>query len=93
LQGLKQACACTPDPKFFLKFDPIDWQQLELLAKLAPGERMRASVMAHEFATAVLRGTLQRRFPDLSLAELNMMGSKALHIGSGGGGRCFWVKG
>jgi hypothetical protein len=58
---------------FDLKFDPIDWQQLELLAKLTPGERMRASVMAHEFATALLRGTLRRRFPDLSLAELNMM--------------------
>jgi len=35
---------------FDLQFDPIDWQQLELLAKLTPGERMRASVMAHEFA-------------------------------------------
>jgi hypothetical protein len=58
---------------FDLQFDPIDWQQLELLAKLTPGERMRASVMAHEFATALLRGTLRRRFPDLSLAELNMM--------------------
>ena len=40
-----------------LQFDPIDWQQLELLARLTPGERMRASVMAHEFATALLRGT------------------------------------
>lgn len=58
---------------FDLKFDPIDWQQLELLAKLTPGERMRASVMAHEFARALLHGTLRRCFPDLSLAELNMM--------------------
>jgi hypothetical protein len=30
---------------FDLQFDPIDWQQLELLAKLTPGEQMRASVM------------------------------------------------
>ena len=34
---------------------------------------MRASVMAHEFATALLHGTLRRRFPELSLEELNMM--------------------
>ena len=57
---------------FDLNFDPIDWQQLELLSRLTPGERMRASAMAHDFATALLRGTLQRRFPGLSLAELNM---------------------
>jgi len=58
---------------FDLEFEPIDWQQLELLAKLTSGERMRASVMAHEFATALLRGTLRRRFPELSLEELNMI--------------------
>jgi len=52
--------------------DPVDWVQLRLSARLSPGQRIRSAMEAHAFAVAGLRGTLRRRFPDLSDAELNM---------------------
>lgn len=56
-----------------LQLDPIDWEQLRLLAKLTPGERMMAMAQASAFSRALLRGALQTRFPDLPLEEINMM--------------------
>jgi hypothetical protein len=53
-------------------FEPIDWQQLELLARLTPAQRILIGMQARAFAMAGLRGTLRRRFPELSQAELNM---------------------
>lgn len=53
-------------------FDPIDWQQLELLARLTPTQRVLLGMQAQAFARAMLRGTLRRRFPDLAQSELNM---------------------
>ena len=55
-----------------LSFNPIDWQQLELLARLTFAQRVRLGIQAQAFARAMLRGTLCRRFPDLSQSELNM---------------------
>ncbi len=55
-----------------LLFDPIDWQQLELLACLTPAQRVLLGMQAQAFARAALRGTLRRRFPKLSQSELNM---------------------
>ena len=52
--------------------DPIDWVQLQLLARLSPAERVLAGMRAQAFAMAALRGAFQRRFPDLSRSELNM---------------------
>ena len=49
-----------------LQFDPIDWQQLQLLAQLTPAQRTLAMVRAG------LRGTFRRRFPDLSDEEINV---------------------
>lgn len=56
-----------------LQFDPIDWQQMRIMAKLTPGERMLAMAQASAFGHALLRGALQTRFPDRSLHEINMM--------------------
>ena len=53
-------------------FDPIDCQQLELLARLTPAQRILLGMQAQAFARAALRGTLRRRFPELSQSELNM---------------------
>jgi len=53
-------------------FDPIDWQQLELLAHLTPAQRVLLGMQAQAFARAALRGTLRHRFPELSQSELNM---------------------
>jgi hypothetical protein len=52
--------------------DPVDWTQLRLLANLTPAERVLAGMRAQSFAMAALRGTFRKRFPDLSLSELNM---------------------
>ena len=52
--------------------DPVDWTQLRLLADLSPAERVLAGMRAQSFAMSALRGTFRKRFPDLSLSELNM---------------------
>ena len=52
--------------------DPIDWQQLELLARIPFEKRILAGMQAQAFAMAALRGTFHRRFPELSQSELNM---------------------
>jgi hypothetical protein len=52
--------------------DPVDWVQLELLARLSPVERVLVGMRAQDFARAVVRGAFQRRFPHLSRSELNM---------------------
>jgi len=52
--------------------DPVDWVQLQLTARLSPGQRILAGMQARAFAVASLRGTFRRRVPDLSQAELNM---------------------
>jgi hypothetical protein len=55
-----------------LHFAPIDWQQLQLLAQLTPAQRTLAMIRAAEFVRAGLRGTLRRRFPELSDEQINM---------------------
>ncbi len=52
--------------------DPIDWIQVELLAKLPPGKRIIPPMRAQEFSMSALRGTFRRRFPELSMSEINM---------------------
>ncbi|MBI5653861.1 MAG: hypothetical protein HZC40_25940 [Chloroflexi bacterium] len=52
--------------------DPIDWVDLRLAARLTPAQRVLAGMSAQAFAMAALRGTFRKRFPELSLAELNM---------------------
>jgi hypothetical protein len=52
--------------------DPIDWVDLRLTARLTPAQRVMAGLSAQAFAMAALRGTFRQRFPELSLAELNM---------------------
>lgn len=53
-------------------FDPIDWVQVELLAKLPPAKRLIPGLNAQEFSMAALRGTFRKRFPELSMPEINM---------------------
>ena len=50
----------------------IEWEQLELSARLSPAERVLAGMRAQAFAMAALSGTLHCRFPELSCSELNM---------------------
>ena len=52
--------------------DPIDWVQMELLAKMPPARRIIPGLNAQEFSMAALRGTFRKRFPELSMPEINM---------------------
>ncbi|HEY9152162.1 MAG TPA: hypothetical protein VIN60_04695 [Anaerolineales bacterium] len=53
-------------------FDPIDWVQMELLAKLPPGKRMYPSLQASAMLRAGLRTAFKRKFPKLLISEINM---------------------
>ena len=53
-------------------FDPIDWVQVDLLAKLPPAKRLIPGLNAQEFSMAALRGTFRKRYPELSMPEINM---------------------
>lgn len=54
------------------RFDPVDLEQMRLLGKLPPGQRIRAMLDARELAVGLIRGRLRRRYPHLSARELNM---------------------
>jgi hypothetical protein len=53
-------------------FDPIDWVQVDLLAKLPFEKRLIPGLNAQEFSMAALRGTFRKKFPELSMPEINM---------------------
>ena len=53
-------------------FDPIDWVQMELLAKMPFEKRLIPGLNAQEFAMSALRGTFQKKFPELTMPEINM---------------------
>ena len=72
MQDDQERTPTQPQDDLDFSFDPIDWQQLELLASLTPAQRVLLGMQAQAFARAALRGTLRRRFPELSQSELNM---------------------
>jgi hypothetical protein len=49
--------------------NPIDWAQMELLAKMPPGKRIYPSLHASAMIRAGLRTAFKRKFPNLSLSE------------------------
>jgi hypothetical protein len=52
--------------------DPIDTQQLELLARIPPEKRALAMMQTSEWVLAGIRGTMHKRFPEWSQRELNL---------------------
>lgn len=52
--------------------NPIDWAQMELLAKMPPGKRIYPSLRASAMIRAGLRTAFKRKFPKLSPSEINM---------------------
>ncbi len=52
--------------------NPIDWVQMEIIAKMPFEKRLIPGLSAQEFAMAALRGTFQKKFPQLTLSEINM---------------------
>lgn len=54
------------------RFDPVDLEQVRLLAHLPPGRRVQAMLDARELAVGLIRGRLRRQHPALSSGELNL---------------------
>jgi len=54
------------------RLDPADRQQMRWLARLSPGQRVRAMLDARELAVGLIRGRLRRRYPRLSSCEINL---------------------
>jgi hypothetical protein len=54
------------------RFDPVDLEQMRLLGRLSPGQRIRVMLEARELAVGLIRGRLRRQYPDLSLREINL---------------------
>lgn len=54
------------------RFDPVDAEQLKLLASLSPGQRWQRLLDARELAVGLIRGRLRRRYPDLPTDVLNL---------------------
>ena len=52
--------------------DPIDQQQLELLAQIPPEKRIWAMLETTEWVLAGIRGAMHRRHPEWSQRELNL---------------------
>ncbi len=68
----KQTLTSEDISKIVAGFDPIDWVQLDLLAKMPFKKRLLPGLNAQEFSMSALRGTFRRKFPELSMSEINM---------------------
>ena len=68
----KQLLSSTEISTIVDGFDPIDWVQVDLLAKMPFEKRLIPGLAAQEFSMAALRGTFRRKFPELSMPEINM---------------------
>lgn len=53
-------------------FDPIDWDEMEMMAKLPPGQRILAPLRKTEMVRSDLRNKLMEDFPEFSKSEINM---------------------
>jgi len=68
----KQTLTSEDISKIVDGFDPIDWVQMKLLAKIPFEKRLIPGLNAQEFAMSALRGTFQKKFPELTMPEINM---------------------
>jgi hypothetical protein len=53
-------------------FDPVDREQMRLLAQLPPGRRIQTMLDAREMAVGMIRARLRRLYPNLSTSELSL---------------------
>jgi hypothetical protein len=54
------------------RFDPIDSEQMRLLAQLPAEKRIQRMLDTRELAVGLIRGRLRRQYPHLSTEELNL---------------------
>jgi hypothetical protein len=52
------------------RFDPVDIDQMRLLAQLPPGRRIRTMLEAQAFARGLILGRLRQQYPNASDQEL-----------------------
>ena len=52
------------------RFDPVDIDQMRLLAQLPRGRRIRTMLEAQAFARGLILGRLRRQYPNASEGEL-----------------------
>jgi hypothetical protein len=68
----KQTLTSEDISKIVDGFDPIDIEEMEMMAKLPPGERWLVPCRKAEAIRTDLRNKLMKDFPELSLPEINM---------------------
>jgi len=54
------------------RFDAVDREQVRLLLRLTPGQRIGVLLDAREFAVGLIRGRLRRQYPHLAAREINL---------------------
>lgn len=54
------------------RFDPVDLDQMRLVGRLTPGQRIQRLLDARELLVGMMRGRLRRQYPHLSDRELNL---------------------
>ena len=54
------------------RFDPVDLEQMRLVGRLTPGQRIQRLLDARELLVGMIRGRLRRQHPELSDRELNL---------------------
>lgn len=55
-----------------IRFDPVDLSEVQLTARLSPGQRIQRLLDAHQLVVGLIRGRLRRQHPHLSTQELNL---------------------
>jgi hypothetical protein len=54
------------------RFDPVDLDQMRLLGRLSPAQRVQLMLEARELAVGLIRGRLRRQYPDLPIEAINL---------------------
>ena len=54
------------------QFDPVDHEFMRLRGQLSPGARLQAMLAARQWVVSAMRARLRRRYPDLSVEEINL---------------------
>ena len=68
----KQTLTSEDISKIVDGFDPIDVEEMEMMAKMPPGQRWLIPLQKAEAIRSDLRNKLRKDFPELSLPEINM---------------------
>lgn len=54
------------------RFDPIDMVEMRRWTRLSVGQRLQVMLNARKLAMGFMRGRLRKRYPNLSIEELNV---------------------